>query len=151
VLLVERQSATTLPKIDVREVEVCRERPIDLEWKEEKRVITVLSVKPRQCEELVTCMTSHPETTVDPCTGQCCTVYKQVPVTKKVTITVYDTVPEQKTVIVRVPCLKPGKEMVVKKLVLDETTVPAICKRYELLESNNTVPAPVCPPVCLPH
>ena len=96
-------------------------------------------------------MVSQPVTTVDDC-GKCCTVYQQVPVVKEVTITVFEPKSVQKEVIVRVPVLKPGKDLLVRRLAMDEYTIPAIESRFNLLSVPNelTVPeAPLFAPPCL--
>jgi hypothetical protein len=157
VYLVEKQAACTLPQLSLRAVEVCREkRPtLEITYNEQRQVCTELVLKPREIEQEVCCTEIKPVTTIDPCTGCPCTVHQAVPVTKKVKITVYDAVPEQKEYIVKTPCLKPGEQdVIVKKLVLDATTIPAIEKRMTALETRCdmnyqiAVPQPPpCPPV----
>src|SRR6516162_2887849 len=103
--IVERQEATTLPDLELR---------------------------PRVVEQCVTCYTTRPVKEVDPCTGKECIVHKPVPEVKTVKVTVYDCVPVERIVVVRVPVVKENPaELVVKRLVLDVNTVPAIRKTYE--------------------
>lgn len=155
VILIPEQSATTLPQLTLRPVEVCREKKttLEIDWREEKRTCTELVLKPREIEQEVVCTTVKPETTVDPCTGKPCTVYKQVPEVQKVKITVFDAVPEEREYVVRFPCLKPvDNEVVVKQLVLDATTIPAICTRFRAADTSCEikVQVPACPGICPP-
>jgi len=76
-------------------------------------------------------------------------------VTKKVKITVYEAVPVTKEYIVRTPCLNPVEEdVIVKKLAVDFTTIPAIEKRLTVLttdcEMKYPAPVPPPPPCCPP-
>jgi hypothetical protein len=107
-------------------------------------------------------MESRPFTETDPCTGRCQTVYKPCPVLETVKVTVSDRVPVQRQVVVKVPVLRPGKELVVRKLVLDQATEPAVKQTYRAVTTPNkiktllpvphVVPAPnPCPPPCHPH
>jgi hypothetical protein len=151
--LQEVQSATTLPRMKLRDeiVGVQCGGPV-LDYIEQRQTITVIELTPRQTTQQVTCMTSEPVTTVDEC-GKCCTVYQQVPSVKDVTITVFEPKSVQKDVIVRVPVLKPGKDLQVRRLVLDQYTIPAVESRFNLLTVPNEVAvpeAPVCPTTCAP-
>jgi hypothetical protein len=155
IYLVEEQCATTLPRLTPREVEVGRAQAcLEVDFRAEKRTVTVLEIKKRVVEQEVTCLTTEPVKSCDPCTGQPCIVYQQVPVVKKVPITVSECVPVPREVVVQVPVVKPGKELVVKKLVLDATTIPAIETRLRAVpvqtEIQVQVPAclPPCPPTC---
>jgi hypothetical protein len=152
VYLIEEQSAVTLPKMTLRDEVVAREKRTALEvvYHEEKQCVTALELKPREVEEQVVCTEMKPITTPDPITGQPCTKYEAVPVTRTVKLTVYDKVPVTREVIVRVPCLKPvEKDVIVTRLVVDCTTIPAVRTqlRAELIE--NLIRVPSCPP-CLP-
>src|SRR5262249_34446104 len=117
--LQEHQAATTIPRLVLRDVEVCKEKQpsLELAWHEEKFTCTEITFEEKQIEQEVTCLTVEPETTVDPVTGKSCTVYKQVPVVKKVTVTVFNPVPKEKTYVARFPYIKPiEKDVAVKKL-----------------------------------
>ncbi len=152
VYLVEEQSPATITKMVPREVVVSREKATtyDIEWKEEKHTCTELVLKSLDTLQEVTCTESKPVQTTDPCTGHTCTVYQQVPIVKKVKITVYETVPVQKEYVVRVPCLKPvEKDVEVKKIVIDTTKEPAICKRYRAETTTCEIKVPICPLPCL--
>jgi hypothetical protein len=155
--LIEQQEATTLPKLTLREVEAGRalECPA-LDFREERHTVTEITLKPREVEQQVTCVESKPVTVTDPCTGHCHTEYHQCPVVRTVKVTVYEKVPVQREVLVRVPVLKPGRELVIKQLVLDCTTQPAIAKSYQVETVPNEIHmvVPACqapcppPPVC---
>ncbi len=156
VLLVPHERATTLPDWKLREVELGRECAPVLDFREERQWVTELTIKEREVEEQVCCTESKPVIVKDPCTGQCRTEYQCFPVVKIVKVKVYDTVPVQREVIVRIPFLKP-EERVVKGLVLDQLTVPAIETTLSAVTTHNEVkvfvpipecilpPAPTCP------
>jgi hypothetical protein len=145
-----------MPVLTLRDVVCGRAHGLEVEFKEEKRVITEWVAKPRQVEQEVLCTTMVPYTVTDPCTGQCHTDYKSCPVVRKVTITVNDVVPQETEVIVRVPVIKPGPELEVRRLALDTTLEAAIETRLRLYTMPNEIHyvVPACPPVppCLgPH
>jgi hypothetical protein len=148
VLLVPQERATTLPQWTLREVEVGRGPggPV-LSFHEERRTVTELELRPREVEQQVVCTESKPETVTDPCTGRCHTVYRPCEVVKTVKVKAYDTVPVQREVIVRVPVLKPGPDVVVKKLVLDKATVPAVETTFKAVHVPNEIKVlvPGCP------
>jgi hypothetical protein len=153
--LQDHEAATTIPRLAVREYEVCRERQpgLELDWHEEKFTCTEIRFDKREVEQEVVCLEVQPETTVDPCTGKPCTVYKQVPVVKKVKVAVFEPVPQQKEYIVRYPLIKPtDKEVLVKKLAVDCISTPGIEKMLSVIpvpcEAKVVVPVP--PPLpCL--
>jgi hypothetical protein len=156
VYLLEEQTATTLPRLTLRDVEVCHEKQTNLQidWKETRYVCTELTVEPVVSEQEVVCLTVKPETTIDPCTGKPCTVYKQVPEVKKVQVTVMKAVPREKEYILRTPCLKPvEREVVVQRLAVDATTIPAVTTRLHAVTvpCEVKVQVPVCPPPCITH
>ena len=148
--LMEQQSAIAIPRLNVREEVVGKACGLDVEYREEKQIITEWSLKPREVIQEVPCTTLVPVTTTDPCTGECRTEYKSCPVVRPVKIIVYDTVPVERIVAVSVPCLKPGNPLLVKKLVVDTTLEPALCTRMQLLSMPNIVHVPACPPCPLP-
>jgi hypothetical protein len=159
--LYDVEKETTVPDLKVRDV-VTRGKTTEMEitYKEETRTVIATELKPRECEQPVTYTINQPETTVDPCTGCPCTVYKQVPVTKMVKTTVYDCVPVEKKVTIRVPVLKPvERDIAVTTLAVDVTQVPAVCKtlRMVTLPWEMTVQVPACPlppippPPCCHH
>lgn len=149
VLLVEKQEAAVLPEINIREV--ATRVPITkmtVEYKEEKRCVTVTTAKPREVERVVESVSWVPETTVDPCTGKCCTTYKQVPQCKTVKVTVYDHVCETKEVTVKVPVVKPVcSEVVVKQLTADWTSRPAVVTKLDavIVPTEMKIPGVGCP------
>lgn len=150
VLLVPEESATTLPRINLREVDLCREKRtrLEIDWKEEKRTCTEMVLKEKTVEQEVTCMTVKPEKVVDPATGQACTVYKQVPEVQKIAIKTYEVVPEVREYLVRYPCLKPVEnEVLIKKLEIDRITIPAVEHRLRAVVTPCVIPIPAraCP------
>ncbi len=153
VYLLEEQTAATLPRLTLRDVEVGREKQtsLQIDWKESHYVCTELTVEPVTSEQEVVCLTVKPETSVDPCTGKPCTVYKQVPEVKKVQVTVMKAVPRQREYIVRTPCLKPvERDVVVHKLAVDATTIPAVTTRLHAVTvpCEAKVQVPLCQPPC---
>lgn len=151
--LVEEQTAIVVPKLTLRE-EVRPQIVPDLEvrYRDEKRVVQVQVLKPREVEQLMTYMKLVLETTVD-CTGKPCTIQRKVPAEKTVKVTVFDTEYVDREVIVRVPVLVPvEREVLVKRFVLDCTTEAAIRKQLHAETVPNEikvpVPMPVQPPPC---
>ena len=148
--LQEIQTATTLPRTVLRD-EVIGVQPGGpvLDYVEQRQFITVLEMRPHPVEQEVTCITSQPITTVDSC-GKPCTIYQPVPVVKKVVVTVVEPVSVQKEVIVSVPVLRPGRDLVVRRLAADQITIPAVESRFNLLTVPNEVAAPAPPPWPVP-
>jgi|SRR6516162_553869 hypothetical protein len=133
VYLIPEQCATTLPRMALREVEVCKEKRtiLQLDWREEKFECTEMELKENTAEQEVTCLTVKEEKTTDPATGATCTVYKQVPETVRVKISTFELVPVQRQYVVRIPLLKSEeRDVVVKKLEVDRSTIPAVATRY---------------------
>src|SRR5262249_53112240 len=128
VYLVPEQHETTLPSLKLREVATTvPTMGLKIDFKEEKRTVIVTSLKPREEERVVTSTTMVPETCIDPVTHCQTTKYTPVCLTKTVKVTVMDRVEETKEVIVKVPVLTPVESaVVVKRLALDVTTVPAV-------------------------
>jgi hypothetical protein len=153
VLLVPKEKATTVPDWKLREVEVDRIKvgPV-LDFVEEKRFVTEMTLKSHEVDQLVTVTESRPVTVTEPCTGKCRTEYKPFDVVKTVKVKVYDVVPVQREVVIRVPVLKAGPEAVIKRMQLDKTTAPAVERRYDAVTTPtvNTVkvPAPLVVPPC---
>jgi hypothetical protein len=155
VFILETQTATTLPKLTLRDVDVCREKKttVEVDWRVEKHTCKEHEIRSRQVEQEVTCTEVVPETTTDPATGKSCTVYKQVPVVKKVMVTVQEAVPVDREYLVKFPCLRrTEREMQVKKLEVDRTTIPAIEKKLHAVVApcEITVQKNVCPFACPP-
>jgi hypothetical protein len=151
VYLVPEQRATTVPSLNLREVATTvPTMGLKIDFKEEKRTVCVNSLKPREEDRVVTSTTMVPETYIDPCTHCQTTKYTPVSQTKIVKVTVMDCVQETKEVIVKVPILTPVESsVVVKRLALDVTTVPAVATTYRLVTIPSTVTVPA-PPPCLP-
>lgn len=152
ILIREHQSATTLPALAVREVEVsrCPAATLGIGWLEQKQSCPGLELKPRETIEEVTCITAEPVNVVDPATGCAHIEYQQVPVVKKVRVTVFDLVPVERHFLVAVPYLKtvPVTE-VVKKITVTPTSVPALRTTLEAIPVPCEVPVPA-PPCTLP-
>jgi hypothetical protein len=152
VYLVPEQHATTVPSLNLREV-VTTVPTMDLkiDFKEEKRTVCVTSLKPREEDRVVTSTTMVPETCIDPVTHCQTTKYTPVCQTKIVKVTVMDCVQETREVIVKVPIVTPVESSVlVKRLALDVTTVPAVATTYRLVTMPSTLSVPALPPPCLP-
>jgi hypothetical protein len=152
VYVVPQEHATTLPSLKVREVNTTVPvMGLKIDFKEEKRTVCVTSLKPREEERVVTSTTMVPETCIDPVT-HCQTIkYNPVCLTKTVKVTVMDCVQETKEVIVKVPVLTPVEtSVVVTRLALDVSTVPAVATTYKLVTMPSKVTVPVPPPPCLP-
>jgi hypothetical protein len=158
IYLHEVQSATTLPKLTLRTEDVARATHVypEVAWSEQRFSRTEIQMKSREEERDVVCTQMEKATEVD-CHGVAHTVYKAVPVVRRVKITVYDPVPVQKDYLLRTPYLKPvPHEMLVRKLAVDATLEPAIQKRWEAIpvpwQATVPVPAPLPPAAaCLPH
>jgi hypothetical protein len=153
-MLVPEETAITVPKLTLREVEVGRDKVtrLDIDFRDERHTITEMVLKPHVVEQQVVVMTMKDETTVDPVTGKACTVRKECPVVQTVKVTVYDTEPVEREVIVRVPCLRPvEQDVLIRKLVVEETTEAAILRRYHeiFLPNELHVEIPPCP-LCVP-
>jgi hypothetical protein len=153
--LVPEQHATTVPHLNLREVATTvPTMDLKIDFKEEKHTVVVTSLKPREEDRVVTSTTLVPETHIDPCTHCQTITYRPVCVTKTVKVTVMDPVQETKEVIVRVPILTPVESsVVVRRLTVDVTTVPAVATTYRLVTIPGTVsvpvpPRPILPPFC---
>jgi hypothetical protein len=149
---VPEQHATTVPSLKLREVATTvPTMDLKIDFKEEKRTVCVSSLKPREEDRVITSTTMVPETYIDPCTHCQTTKYTPVCQTKIVKVTVMDRVEETKEVVVRVPILTPVESsVVVKRLALDATTVPAVATTYRLVTMPTTLSVPALPPPCLP-
>ncbi len=145
--LMEEQSATTLPELKVREVEVGRARELEVAYREERRQVVVMTLRPREVEKHVVVTTLVPVTTPGPCPGKYVTTYERAQTVRTFKATEYDCVPEARVVVVKVPYLRPGGDVVVKKLTVDATTVSAIQTKFRAvtIPSEIVVPAPPCP------
>jgi hypothetical protein len=162
VLLVPHEEATTLPKLTLREVEVGRAQAgFVLDFVEKKCTVTEIQLKECEVEQKVVSIEHKPVTVTDPVTGKCCTVYQSCPVEKTIKVKVSKPVPVPREVVIRVPVLKPGPELVVKKLVLDTTTEAAVKTTFSAIDTVTNIPivVPVPPPPpppppcphCRPH
>lgn len=145
-LLVPKQEAVPLPSLKLREVEVGVLPGMSLDFYEEKRKITELELKECEVEQQIVCRDVKAVTVKDPVTGKCRIDYEPCEVVKTVKVKVYKPVPVCREVVVRVPVLKPGPPLSVKKLVLDELCVPGIKTTFDLAEMTNVIQIPVPPP-----
>src|SRR5262245_38289792 len=150
--LVPEQHATTVSSLKLREVATTvPTMGLKIDFKEEKRTVCVTSLKPREEDRVVTSTTLVPETHMDPCTHCQTITYRQVCQTKTVKVTVMECVQETREVIVRVPVLTPVESsVVVKRLALDVTTVPAVTTTYKVVTMPGTLSVPVLPQPCVP-
>ena len=133
-LLVEEQTAITVPKLTLRDqiIGYDVQHKLELTWKEEKHCVTEMKAVPHTVEQQVCTTKMVPQTSVDPVSGHACTIYVKVPEVRTVKVTVYDVMPVQREVIVRMPCIKPVDQPVeIHNLVVDETDEAAILKSLE--------------------
>jgi hypothetical protein len=147
VVLVPDENAVAIERLRLREVEVGRDRRcVELDFREEKRSITVMVLKER-IEEQRICTTKLLEEDCLDCHGKPHKVVKQVPDIQTVKVKKYDVVPEQREVLVRVPVLKPGIEVRLKQLVVDHYSEPGIERRFHAVYHNNEIQIaiPACP------
>jgi hypothetical protein len=148
----EEQAAVTIPRLTLRDEDIGRAGDVVVDYREERRTVIEMQLKPRTVEQLMTTTELQPCTKVDPATGHACTVYEMVPTTKTVTATVYDYVPVSREVVVRIPYLKPAGELIVRHLVLDAPTVAAVATRLRVEVVPNEAalvpPPPPLPPPC---
>lgn len=153
--VIEEARETTLPTLNVREVEVGRAIQTDLAvtYKEERRKVTVMVSKPRTVEQPMTITRTEMVPECDPCTGKTCMVPHPICETKMVKTTVFDVVPEEREILVRVPVIKPVEVPVaVTMLALEQITVPAIETRLrtEVVPPMTLTVLPPRPPAPLP-
>src|SRR5262249_10223691 len=130
-ILIERQRAVAMPVLRLREVEVGRDviQKMELSFNEQRQVITVLELKPRKVNQEVGVTEMKECQEIDPTCGNLIKVMKPVQVTKVVEITEFDKVEVSKEVLVRTPVIKTvPQEVIIRKLVVDEISVPAIEK-----------------------
>lgn len=147
--LVENQEVKLVP--NVAAVEAIGTIPycdLAVEYREEKRTVTVMALKPRVEERLVHTMTLVPHKTVDPCTGCTKVEYATCPICKMVKVQVFDQVPEQREITVKVPVLRPvEKELQVRSFVLNKAPQPKVFRSFEalVLPTEGTLHVPPCP------
>jgi hypothetical protein len=151
IYLVPEQHATTVPRLNLREVATTvPTMDLKIDFKEEKRTVCVTALKPREEERVITSTTMVPETHIDPHTHCQTITYKPVCRTKTVKVTVMDCVQETREVIVKVPILTPVESsIVVKQFALDVATAPAVATTYRVVTMPGTVTVPVPPRPCL--
>jgi hypothetical protein len=150
--LIEDQVETTMPQLRLREQVIGSIAALDVDYRDEKRTVTVLVPKEREVVQDIVATELKPVTVTDPCTGKCHTEYEPCQVINQIKTIVVETVPETREVVVRVPVLKPAAPFLVKRLVVDFGTVEAVEKRLRALNvPNEVVVPPACPlPPCLP-
>jgi len=146
----EEQSPATLPELKVREVVVGSVQELEVAYREERRHVTAMVLKPCAVDKQIVATTAVPVTTIDPCTGQPCTTYQNVQTVRTIKGTEYHTVPETTEIVVKVPYLRPGAELLIKKLAVDATTVPMTCTRMHAVTMPNSITVPVFPLPPLP-
>lgn len=147
--LVEHQEVKLVP--NVAAIEAIGTIPycdVAVEYRNEKRTVTVMVLKPRVEERLVNTVTLVPHKTVDPCTGCAKVEYAPCPICKMVKVQVFDQVPEQREVTVKVPVLRPvEKELQVRSFVLNKAPQPKVFRSFEalVLPTEGTLHVPPCP------
>ncbi len=106
--------------IEGREViQVDKVPTLDLVFREEKRVVTDMVMKPREVSRVVCYTALEPTVEVD-CHGHACTVMKPVERTRIQKDLEFVAVPVERTELVMVPFLKEIEELVPRKTVLLE-------------------------------
>ena len=151
-LLVPRERATTLPNWKLRDVEVGRVPDLKLEFEEQKHTVIETKLEERIVEQQVVCRESKEVKVIDPCTGCCRTEWEPCEVVKTVKVKVYEPVCVPRVVVLKVPVVKCGPDRIVKRVILDEATVPAIERTYDAIINPHKIPfqAPV-PDFCIPE
>jgi hypothetical protein len=150
------ETATPLQVLVPREVITTEPRKaLEIEYREEKRVVTEIVMKPREVEEAVPCTIVCPVKVVDPHTGECSTVMQPVTEVKIVKRTVFEPAPEERTIIVRVPALKSVDVMTPQKTILLEYRTDMLRGGYGIRVPAEEeprkpefilAPKPPCPP-----
>jgi len=139
-LLVPKERAITVPDWKLRDVEVGRLPDLKLDFVEQKHVVTETKLEVREVEQQVVCRESKPVQVTDPCTGHCRTEWVPCEVVKTVKVKVYEPVCIPQEVIVRVPVVKPGPDRIVKRVILDEATAPAIERTFDAIINPHKIP-----------
>lgn len=93
---------------------------IEVAYREEKRVITEMVIKPREVERPVTSCTLKPVTVTCSTTGECRTVMQPCTEVKMVKVTEFVAVPEKRELIEKVPFLRTVEIQVPQKTLILE-------------------------------
>jgi hypothetical protein len=151
ILVVPVQSATTLPRVEIREERAdAKELVLEVVYEEQERKIMELVMEPKEIKQKITCTKMEKKEVVD-CNGCKRTVWCEVPYEETVTVTQMRCVEKERTIIVKVACLKPVvRDVVLKRLAVDVTKQPAIATRFTMSEIKQELPVPTCPSVCPP-
>jgi hypothetical protein len=151
-LLVPHETAVTVPDWKLRDVEVGRLPDLKLDFVEQQHIVTETKLEVREVEQQVVCRESKPVQVADPCTGHCHTEWVPCDVVKTVKVKVYEPVCIPQVVVVRVPVITPGPDRLVKRVILDEATAPAIERTFDLILNPHKIPflAPE-PDFCAPQ
>jgi len=153
--LVEEQTLREAPAAALREVITSVPvADVEVTYRAEKRTAVVMVLKAREEDQLVTTMSTVPETVVCTETGHPRTEYRQVPVCKVVKVQVFDRVPETRTYTIKVPVVRPvEREVLFRSYVVDLTPQPAVFRSFRLIDIPNeaSVPVPAAPPCGVPH
>ncbi len=114
----------------------------EVAYREEKRTIVEMVVKPREVERPVTSATVKPVTVTDPCTGKCSTVIQPCTEVKMVKQTEFVAVPEKRELIERVPYLRTVEIKVPQKTVIYEyrTEMRKVGCPIRVPSGNETLP-----------
>jgi hypothetical protein len=104
-----------------REVIIPEKYPtLEVAYREVKRKVIEIVMKPREVTREVPCTTLQPCTVCDPHTGCCTTVMQPVTVMKLRKETVFYPAPEEREIVVKVPYVKEAEEIVPRRTVILE-------------------------------
>jgi hypothetical protein len=139
--------------------EVIREDKVPtlaLGFRDEKRVVTDIVMKPIEVAREVCYTTLEPCVVTDPCTGHCSTVLKPVTRTRIQKDLNFVAVPVDRTEIVKVPFLRETDEIVARKTILLEYRAEMTKKGFAIGVPSEPAPqprylVPPPPPAACPH
>jgi hypothetical protein len=140
ILWMERQ--VPIQVLKPREIIVPQKRPaLAVAFREEKRVVTEIVMKPREVTREIPFTTMKPCTEVCPETGHCTTVLKPCTEMRLVKDVVFYPTPVERPIIIRVPYVKEIEEVVPARTVILEYVT-----ELQRRPSAIGVPTPPLPP-----
>ena len=150
ILVVPVQSATTLPRVEIREERTdAKELVLEVVYEEQERKVMELVMEPKEIQQKIICTKMEKKEVVD-CNGCKRTVWCEVPYEETVTVTQMRCVEKERKIIVKVACLKPVvRDIVLKRLAVDITKQPAIATRFTMSELKQELPVPTVCRACL--
>ncbi len=157
--ILEVEQSRPVQIIVPREVITAVTRPgFVIAYREEKQEIFDYVLKPQEITRLVPCTVTVPCQEIDPHTGQCCTVMKEITQLKPQKEFTFTSVPEKRVLIVKVPYLKEVEEVIPQRnILLEYQTVPQVDiavlgvptevhpDRYLTTPPTCPAPGPSCP------